>query len=822
MQVGCHPDPLASIKKSGTLAPAIFIETKEPMDHKSIPRCSRPPDWDLISTLSWLAGVLLFQYPFQVTLKMGPGNFGYNILLTAGASILGVIIMGTLARLCHRANRSLPSEARAHRIALISLGAAILLLLLSLLRIFPQTLYWASLVAMLPWLITLVAGFFQNSRYPERGTEIALSSTDRNLDGWSFNGLFWLITMAILLLLDILSLSAIRERNSWELILLISGRIFSIGTFLAAAVLLFQVLWSFFPSYTRWILVLGAPLIPLLGLANHFSNLYWKQPLIDLVNNLTLDGKFNLRVELEAAGIAHSPLLVVVAGLTVITVAGGLYILLHRASLKFTFRIRTTSAVLISLGLWTGAIAQQGLSMISMRKHVWQDEHTTFDIQLGLLRPDPGLEKLSIDFTRTMTGRQEELLLSGPTPSLERTPDVYVVMVETWRTDSVRPEVMPFLSEFAKTECQQFKTTFAGSNCTPVSWYTLFHSRVGIDWREALREDESIGGFKGSYPLRLLHKLGYRFSVRAVCDLSYKKMCDLNFGRDHKLADRFLDAPMLPGNLDVPEREVIIMDDLKRELEDSPKGGKLHFISLDSAHYNYYWPSRDFTPIHEDCSAINFSALRPTVEQIREVVKRYENAVNWIDRQMEDFIKHLKSTGRYENSVIILTGDHGEEFQENGSWFHCSSLRREQVEVPIMIRWPKWVTEQPDQDLVSHMDIMPSLLDALGLDPRYFSGMAGYSVLGSHPGEALLSTRWPGKSGIGLSLVANGKKANFKASKLWLEGIPETIHFMGWTDFADRPLDPEQLRTKRSYTDTLKEHYRTSIERHFERFHTSN
>ena len=799
-----------------------LTETKKPMGHESIPRCSRPPKWDLVFTLSWVTGILLFQTPFQVTLKMGPGNFGYNILLTTGAMILGVIIMGTLSRLYHLANRSRPSEPRAHRIALISHGAAILLLLLSLLPAFSQAFYCAALAAMLPWLTILIAGSVHILRNTKIEPATPPSSTDTLPRGWHFNGIFWLITMATLLTLDFLSLSAIRERNSWELILIISGRLLSIATFLAAAVLLFQSLWSLSPSYTRWLLVLGASLIPLLSLANHFSNLYWKQPLIDLVNNLTLDGKFNLRVELEAAGITHPPLLVVVAGLTIIALVGGLYQLLQRASLKCNFRLRTTSAVLIGLGLWIGAIAQQGLSMISMRKHVWQDEHTTFDIQLGLLRPDPGLEKLSIDFTRTMTGSQEELLLSGPTPKLERTPDVYVVMVETWRTDSVRPEVMPFLSQFAKTECQQFKTTFAGSNCTPVSWYTLFHSRVGIDWRESLREDESIDGFKGSYPLRLLHKLGYRFSVRAVCDLSYKKMCDLNFGRNHKLADRFLDAPMIPGNLDVPEREVVIMDDLKRELQDSPKGGKLHFISLDSAHYNYYWPSKDFTPIHEDCSAINFSALKPTAEQIREVVKRYENAVNWIDRQMEDFIKHLKSVGRYENSIIILTGDHGEEFQENGSWFHCSSLRREQVEVPIMIRWPKWVTEQPNQDLVSHMDIMPSLLDALGLESRYFSGMAGYSVLGSHPGEALLSTRWPGKSGIGLSLVANGMKANFKASKLWLEGIPETIHFMGWTDFADRPLDPEQLRHKRSYTDTLKEHYGTSIERHFERFQISN
>ena len=159
------------------------------------------------------------------------------------------------------------------------------------------------------------------------------------------------------------------------------------------------------------------------------------------------------------------------------------------------------------------------------------------------------------------------------------------------------------------------------------------------------------------------------------------------------------------------------------------------------------------------------------------MVKRYENAVNWIDRQMEEFIAYLKEQGRYDNSIIILTGDHGEEFQENGAWFHCSSLRREQIEVPIMIRWPEWVQNQPRQDLVSHLDVMPSILEALGLDPKYFKGLAGSSVLGEHPGEALLSTRWPGKSGIGVCLVADKKKANFKATRLWLEGIPETLYF---------------------------------------------
>ena len=113
---------------------------------------------------------------------------------------------------------------------------------------------------------------------------------------------------------------------------------------------------------------------------------------------------------------------------------------------------------------------------------------------------------------------------------------------------------------------------------------------------------------------------------------------------------------------------------------------------------------------------------------------------------------------------------------------------------------------------------MPSVLDALGLDREYFEGLAGHSVLGKHPGEALLSTRWPGKSNIGVCFVARNKKANFKASKLWLDGIPDTLYFMGWTNFSDDPLDPLQIRGRRSCRELLLEQYPTSVGRHFEKF----
>ncbi|MCH2063103.1 MAG: sulfatase-like hydrolase/transferase [Roseibacillus sp.] len=788
------------------------------MGHKLSQRTSTPPDWNRALIMAWLAGALVLQVPFQRTLKLGAGNLGYNILIGAAAITAGVMVLVSLAHLYRRLLENRPGEHRAYRLTLGVLVSANLILILTLSPAIPFSFYWAALVILGIWLGVLFIYAFESLRNLDRTRLRHIFRPAIRHKAWPFNGAFWILVLLLLLIRDFTSFAEIQNRNTWESLLLILGRIVSLGGFTVAAILISHSLLAFFPPYTRWLVIAGAVLIPLLVLADSASDLYWQQPLVDLVNNLTLDGKFDLRVELEAAGIKQSPLQVTLVVLIIIGLAIGAYLGLQKLSRKFNLRLRTSRAILVLAGLWMGSIGQQALSMVSVRKEVWQAEHAAFSIHLGLLRPNPGLETLSVRFVLTQSRREEEQLLSGALPSLQKKPDIYVVMVETWRSDTVRPAIMPFLSRFAKEECQQFGTTFAGSNCTPVSWYTFFHSKIGIDWRNALGEAREPGGFKGSYPIRLLHKLGYRFSVRAVCDLSYKQMCDLNFGHDHKFAERFLDAPLIPGKLGIPEREMVIFDDLKMQLENTPKGGHLHFISLDSAHYNYYWPSQDFTPIHQDCAAIDFGALKPTPDQIREVVKRYENAVNWIDRQMEEFIAYLKEQGRYDNSIIILTGDHGEEFQENGAWFHCSSLRREQIEVPIMIRWPEWVQNQPRQDLVSHMDVMPSILEALGLDPKYFKGLAGSSVLGEHPGEALLSTRWPGKSGIGVCLVADKKKANFKATRLWLEGIPETLYFMGWTDFADQPLDPLQIRGSDRCHDALRDQYPDSIGRHFDQF----
>ena len=77
-----------------------------------------------------------------------------------------------------------------------------------------------------------------------------------------------------------------------------------------------------------------------------------------------------------------------------------------------------------------------------------------------------------------------------------------------------------------------------------------------------------------------------------------------------------------------------------------------------------------------------------------------------------------------EDTLIILTADHGEQFYEHGMYAHGKSLYDEEIHVPLIIRYPKRIPKNKKiYDMVELMDIAPTILDILETDiPRCFRG----------------------------------------------------------------------------------------------------
>ena len=91
-------------------------------------------------------------------------------------------------------------------------------------------------------------------------------------------------------------------------------------------------------------------------------------------------------------------------------------------------------------------------------------------------------------------------------------------------------------------------------------------------------------------------------------------------------------------------------------------------------------------------------------------------------------MERLRELGLEDDTLIVFTSDHGEEFLEHGRPFHGQSVYAELTEVPLIVRWPAVVPAGlVIEERVQSIDVMPTLLDASGL--RHPDGLQGRSLL---------------------------------------------------------------------------------------------
>lgn len=146
--------------------------------------------------------------------------------------------------------------------------------------------------------------------------------------------------------------------------------------------------------------------------------------------------------------------------------------------------------------------------------------------------------------------------------------------------------------------------------------------------------------------------------------------------------------------------------------------------------------------------------------QWKESWRVYLGLVSMLDDCVGQILDELKAQGIYEDSLIIFTSDHGEMLGSHGL-FQKMCMYEESEKVPLFIKFPKsgmpkGVTPGMTIDqVVSHVDVMPTLCDYLGIHPE--NPMDGTSLL------PLLSGNCEEKEGIAYSQYdGNGSRSNFQ------------------------------------------------------------
>jgi hypothetical protein len=96
---------------------------------------------------------------------------------------------------------------------------------------------------------------------------------------------------------------------------------------------------------------------------------------------------------------------------------------------------------------------------------------------------------------------------------------------------------------------------------------------------------------------------------------------------------------------------------------------------------------------------------------------RYLASINETDQTLEKLVQQLGNSIDLNNTIIVYTADHGESFGEEGYTSHGNAIIQPQIEVPCLMYHPKLTAQTIN--FSTHFDLMPTLLNLLGIDYKY-------------------------------------------------------------------------------------------------------
>src|SRR5204862_7375679 len=122
------------------------------------------------------------------------------------------------------------------------------------------------------------------------------------------------------------------------------------------------------------------------------------------------------------------------------------------------------------------------------------------------------------------------------------------------------------------------------------------------------------------------------------------------------------------------------------------------------------------------------SVFLEDVPERRREIAQYVSAVQWLDETFEELMAALKTSHHLDDSAIVFVSDHGISMP-----YAKATLYRNATWVPVLLRWPGMGGPMANADMLSSVDVMPTLLDLLRLQKP--DGLDGNSWLHLLQGE---------------------------------------------------------------------------------------
>jgi arylsulfatase A-like enzyme len=351
--------------------------------------------------------------------------------------------------------------------------------------------------------------------------------------------------------------------------------------------------------------------------------------------------------------------------------------------------------------------------------------------------------------------------LAPPKRSLKPdSPNIILITVDTWRADRLslygaERSTSPWLDAFAE-DALVFERAVAPSSWT---WPTMASIATGLyPGRHAVQTPDAALCSEATTLAESLHSAGWRTGFVGSNqyfepqDSGYRQGFEFFWAAGSEAAPRVLEYSgyFLDGAADEPfflhahffdphcpydpsDTALAAVKGQPGSARGLAEGETIADIPVELAlqHLCHVVPPVD--PNQHDISAADWSSS----SRVQDYLDYYDAELLETDQGLRDFATLLASHKDWENSWVIITGDHGEEFFEHGTLGHGANLYAESTWVPLIIRPPGGLAGggRRISEPVSLVDITPTLLDAAGLNP--FPGLDGWSLMSAVRGETL-------------------------------------------------------------------------------------
>ncbi|MBO4806153.1 MAG: DUF3413 domain-containing protein [Paludibacteraceae bacterium] len=281
------------------------------------------------------------------------------------------------------------------------------------------------------------------------------------------------------------------------------------------------------------------------------------------------------------------------------------------------------------------------------------------------------------------------------------TRNVLMLVLDSWNPVAFDSITMPHVYEFSKRS-SLYTHHYSGSNGTRTGMFTLFFGLPGVYWPDFESQHitpvlmDELG--KQGYEVKLFPSASMRNPpLDQNVFYNYADQCLATEGmmawqRDYTLSKNFLNFIESRTPDSHPFFSLLFFDSLHSMIEPVGNGYKPKYAPA------WSYPKYELLDKHTD----------PT-----EFLNLYKNMANYADGLIGTVLSRLEEKGLLDSTIVIVTGDHSQEFNDNGKgfWGHSGNYSKSQLCVPFLYfdntphkRYDHWS---------AHYDVVPTLMEDL-------------------------------------------------------------------------------------------------------------